>query len=208
MNVLRARGRAGLGFSAGVFGNGFALTAATLERVPFTADSIAEDVEYHTQLAARGMRVRLGGGGLRARPAGRLPSGTGYPGRPLGGRPVQRGHPRHGPLAGGGSARKMARPGDAGRGLEPALSRGVLALLLTAALPVHWLHVFAMACAGDRAAYVLEAALLGAEPWRDLAALAAAPLYIVWKVAITPMVLRHARSRAEWARTKREAHQP
>ena len=54
----------------------------------------------------------------------------------------------------------------------------------------------------------LRSALLGAEPMRDLAALAAAPLYLVWKVAITPMVLRQSRSRAEWARTKREAQQP
>jgi hypothetical protein len=49
--------------------------------------------------------------------------------------------------------------------------------------------------------------MLGAEPVRDLASLAAAPLYLVWKVAITPIVLRQSRSRAEWARTKREARQ-
>ncbi len=57
MNVLRAKGRAGLGFSTGIFGNGFALTAATLERVPFDADSIAEDVEYHVRLVAAGISV-------------------------------------------------------------------------------------------------------------------------------------------------------
>jgi hypothetical protein len=65
-----------------------------------------------------------------------------------------------------------------------------------------------MACGGIALLYVLQAAWLGAEPMRDLAALAAAPLYLVWKAAITPIVLRHARSRAEWARTKREAPQP
>ena len=57
MNVLRARGRAGLGFSTGLFGNGFALTARTLAHVPFSANSIAEDVEYHTKLACEGVRV-------------------------------------------------------------------------------------------------------------------------------------------------------
>jgi hypothetical protein len=80
-------------------------------------------------------------------------------------------------------------------------------LLLTAALPVHWLHVYAGVCAGIALLYVLQAAMLGAEPVRDLASLAAAPLYLVWKVAITPIVLRQSRSRAEWARTKREARQ-
>jgi hypothetical protein len=38
--------------------------------------------------------------------------------------------------------------------------------------------------------------------------LAAAPVYLAWKALITPLVLRQSRSRAEWARTKREAQQP
>ncbi len=56
MNVLRAKGRAGLGFSTGIFGNGFSLTAEALQRVPFDADSIAEDVEFHTRLVSAGFR--------------------------------------------------------------------------------------------------------------------------------------------------------
>jgi hypothetical protein len=56
--------------------------------------------------------------------------------------------------------------------------------------------------------YVIEAALLGDNPRQDMFALAAAPLHVMWKLAITPMVLRQSRKRAEWARTKREAHQP
>jgi len=57
INVLRARGRAGLGFSAGVFGNGFAVTDETIEQVPFTVDSICEDLEYHVQLVMARQRV-------------------------------------------------------------------------------------------------------------------------------------------------------
>jgi hypothetical protein len=49
--------------------------------------------------------------------------------------------------------------------------------------------------------------MLGNEPGSDLGALALAPLYLAWKVLITPLVLRQSRSRAEWARTKREAPQ-
>jgi hypothetical protein len=88
------------------------------------------------------------------------------------------------------------------------LSRGILALLLTLFLAAPWLHVFALVCAGVTVLYVVQAALLGDEPMRDLAALAAAPLYLLWKALITPLVLRQSRSRAEWARTKREAPQP
>jgi hypothetical protein len=88
------------------------------------------------------------------------------------------------------------------------LTRGIVALLLAAALPVHWLHVFATVCAAITLLYVFESALLGAEPARDLASLAGSPLYVLWKAAITPLVLRQSRSRASWARTKREAPQP
>lgn len=49
--------------------------------------------------------------------------------------------------------------------------------------------------------------MLGSEPVSDLVALAAAPVYLLWKALITPLVLRQSRSRAEWARTKREAAQ-
>jgi cellulose synthase/poly-beta-1,6-N-acetylglucosamine synthase-like glycosyltransferase len=207
MNVLRARGRAGLGFSTGLFGNGFALTTAMLERVPFNANSIAEDVEYHTHLASMGVRVHwIGEAFVHAHPAtmGRAQA-------------IQEGRWEGGRFKVGSRAtgRLLAAAVDGKwRALETLadvwslpLSRGVLALLLTAALPVHWLHVYAGVCAGIALLYVLQAAMLGAEPVRDLASLAAAPLYLVWKVAITPIVLRQSRSRAEWARTKREARQ-
>jgi hypothetical protein len=49
--------------------------------------------------------------------------------------------------------------------------------------------------------------MLGDAPVRDLVALASSPLYLLWKALITPLVLRQSRSRAEWARTKREAAQ-
>jgi cellulose synthase/poly-beta-1,6-N-acetylglucosamine synthase-like glycosyltransferase len=208
MNVLRARGRAGLGFSTGIYGNGFAVTAATLGRVPFDVNSIAEDVEYHTRLTAAGVPVYWNEDACVH---------------------------AHSPMSGKAQATQEAR-WEGGR-LRVAsrataqllsamlrgrwrafetladvwslpLSRGILALLLTALVAVHWLHVFALACAVVAALYVVQAALLGDEPVRDLTALAAAPLYLLWKAVITPLVLRQSRSRAEWARTKREVPQP
>ena len=56
-NVLRPRGRAALGLSAGLLGNGFALSRQTLQTVPYSADSIVEDVEYHHLLVRAGLRV-------------------------------------------------------------------------------------------------------------------------------------------------------
>jgi cellulose synthase/poly-beta-1,6-N-acetylglucosamine synthase-like glycosyltransferase len=208
MNVVRARGRAGLGFSTGLFGNGFALTASTLERVPFNVNSIAEDVEYHTKLVKAGLPVywveeayvhaqspasskaqatqeaRWEGGRLRV--ASRATSS-------LGGALLK------------GRWRALETLADV---WSLPLSRGILALLLTLALAVHWLHVFALVCAMIAVSYVVVAALLGNDPAWDMLALAMAPLYLLWKALITPLVLRQSRSRAEWARTKREAPQP
>lgn len=204
MNVVRPRGRAGLGFSTGIFGNGFALTADTLDRVPFNADSIAEDAEYSTELAADGVQVcwvedafvhshiPAGGKAQATQEArwegGRLRVASQATGRLLSA--VLR-----------GKWRALETLADV---WSLPLSRGIFTLLLTAALPLHWLHVFALSCAAIAIVYVVESALLGAEPVQDLAALVAAPLYLLWKAAITPLVLRQSRSRASWARTKRE----
>jgi hypothetical protein len=207
MNVLRPRGRAGLGFSTGIFGNGFALTAEALERVPFNADSIAEDVEYHTRLVSAGMRVEwIDEARVLAQLAVSSGARASQEARWEGGRigVARRTTTR---LVGGalrGHWRALETLADV---WSLPLSRGVLALLLTLALRIHWLHVFALAGAVITLAYVLTAALIGEEPMRDLCALAAAPAYLMWKAAITPLVMRQARSRAVWARTKREAPQ-
>jgi cellulose synthase/poly-beta-1,6-N-acetylglucosamine synthase-like glycosyltransferase len=207
MNVLRARGRAGFGFSTGLFGNGFALTAATLERAPFNANSIAEDVEYHTKLVHAGVPVYWVGNAFV------------YAHSPASGRAQATQEARWEGGRIGVASRATGRLGSAllkgkWRALETLadvwslpLSRGIIALLLTLALAVHWLQVFALVCGAITLLYVLLAAMLGNEPGRDLSALALAPVYLTWKVLITPLVLRQSRSRAEWARTKREAPQ-
>jgi hypothetical protein len=212
MNVLRARGRAGLGLSTGISGNGFALTAATLERVPFLADSIVEDVEYHTRLACAGVRVAwIGEAFVHAGLAGQGSAGGSA-------QAAQEARWEGGRL---GVALHRARPllstilhGNM-HALETLaslwslpLSRGIATLLLCAILPVDWLHGYAVACAATALLYVLGSALLGTEPLRDLGSLAAAPLYMAWKAVITPLVLRTSRSKAAWIRTHREASQP
>jgi len=56
-NALRPRGKAALGLSAGINGNGFCLTRETVRRVPYLAHSIVEDIEYHMLLLRSGLRV-------------------------------------------------------------------------------------------------------------------------------------------------------
>jgi cellulose synthase/poly-beta-1,6-N-acetylglucosamine synthase-like glycosyltransferase len=56
-NVLRAQGRVALGGSAGIMGNGFIVSKAALERVPFRANSIVEDLEYHMRLVEHDVKV-------------------------------------------------------------------------------------------------------------------------------------------------------
>lgn len=207
MNVVRARGRAGFGFSTGLFGNGFALTAAALERAPFNANSIAEDVEYHTKLVHAGVPVYWVGNAFvyAHSPASGRAQAT-QEARWEGGR-IGIASRATGPLGSAllqGKWRAVETLADV---WSLPLSRGIIALLLTLALAVHWLHVFALVCGAITIIYVLTAAMLGNEPGRDLGALALAPLYLAWKVLITPLVLRQSRSRAEWARTKREAPQ-
>lgn len=208
INVLRARGRARLGFSAGVFGNGFSVTDETIDRAPFTVDSICEDLEYHMRLVTAGARVewvedayvhaplapvRSAQATQEARwEGGRFHVATRATGRLLAA--IFRGNWRALEML----AEVWSLP----------ISRGVLALMMTACLPVHWLHMFALAGAALVLAYVIEAVCLGDEPWRDLAALAGAPVHILWKLAITPLVLGQSRSGARWTRTQREAQAP
>lgn len=56
-NALRPRGKNALGLSAGINGNGFCLTRDTVEKVPYLAHSIVEDIEYHMLLLKSGIRV-------------------------------------------------------------------------------------------------------------------------------------------------------
>ena len=207
MNVLRAKGRAGLGFSTGIFGNGFALTSATLDRVPFDADSIAEDVEYHTKLVSAGIPVFwVGDASVQAQPPNSREAQASQEARWEGGRVRVASRSTRRLLTAILHGRLQAIETLADVWSLP-LSRGIIALVLMIGLPFLWLHVFAIACALVTLCYVLEAAMLGSEPVSDLVALAAAPVYLLWKALITPLVLRQSRSRAEWARTKREAAQ-
>lgn len=203
-NGLRPRGRNALGLSAGILGNGFGLAARTLERIPYAADSVVEDLEYHLLLVRAGLRVRFteaawvkadmptGGPGTRTQRA-----------RWEGGRFLML--RRHVPalLAGAGK-------GD-WRLLEPAvdllllpLAYHVLLLALTAALPVGFARGYGLAALGLVALHVLVAVRIGGGGVRDLLVLAVAPAYILWKLTVLRLIRRSAAQDAAWVRTRRE----
>lgn len=56
-NALRPLGKAALGLSAGINGNGFCLARETARQVPYLAHSIVEDIEYHMHLLKAGIKV-------------------------------------------------------------------------------------------------------------------------------------------------------
>ncbi|MBX3278360.1 MAG: glycosyltransferase [Acidobacteria bacterium] len=203
-NVLRPRGRAGWGWSCGILGNGFALSRRTLEAVPYDARSVVEDLEYHLRLVRRGRRVRFAGGAIvRAE-------------MPAGGRGAETQRAR---WDGGrfGMIRMMApalaREVASGklRLIEPLLELLLLplafhVLLLLAALvaPYAPARIYAAAGLAVVALHLFAALVVGGGGWRDVAALATAPFYILWKAALLPKMFRAARSDAAWVRTERK----
>jgi len=204
-NVLRPRGRARLGLSCGIFGNGFALSDATLTRVPYLAHSIVEDLEYHIDLVRSGIRVDFLD---NATVFGQLPDNNAAAAtqraRWEGGRTLLR--------------RRLALQlfAEVLRGrlrlLEPLLdlislplATVVVLLLLATLTPVRIYAGLGLEIIG---LYILIAALLGGEPLNDIAALAHAPFYLAFKIANLGRTRRAARSDATWVRTERNDTPP
>jgi 1,2-diacylglycerol 3-beta-glucosyltransferase len=56
-HIVRSRARERLGLSCGIRGNGWCVTQALLEKVPYRSFSLTEDLEYGIQLGLAGYRV-------------------------------------------------------------------------------------------------------------------------------------------------------
>jgi cellulose synthase/poly-beta-1,6-N-acetylglucosamine synthase-like glycosyltransferase len=203
MNVLRPRGRAFWGLSAGVLGNGFGLTSATLERVPFRAEGLTEDLEYHVDLVRAGVRVRF------------VDDTTVWSDAPTGRAAARRQKARWE----GGRLRLMVRVAptlllQSARGrprlLEPGLDLLLLpltfhgiALLFALIVSVGWSRLYAALGLLIVGLHVLLAASLSQTRGRALAALAVGPLHAIWKLSMFRDILRHSRHDAPWVRTPR-----
>jgi len=205
-NVIRPRGRERLGLSAGIFGNGFALTRSLLSEVPYGAFSVVEDLEYHINLVLARKRVHF----LEtARVLASLPASKQ-------GENVQRSRWEGGRFR---AARtwtwpllkqvlcgklRMAEPLLDVAGLPMAY--GVLALLLALCIPVPGVRIYAAASLLVVVLHVLSAAACGPDFLKTLGFLVMAPIYIVWKLRLLPSVLRGAAGNAAWIRTNRDSN--
>ena len=202
-NVLRPRGRAYWGFSAGISGNGFALKLSTLQAVPYRAESIVEDLEYHLILVRNGRRIAFADSTcVRAdMPTRGTPAST------------QRARWEGGRL--GLTIRTLPTLiREICRGnyrlIEPVLellllplSFHVMLLILALAIPfepVRWWALFSFSVVG---AHVSTALIVGGGGIDELIALMLAPWYLAWKILQLPDILRSARRDTHWIRTER-----
>jgi cellulose synthase/poly-beta-1,6-N-acetylglucosamine synthase-like glycosyltransferase len=207
-NVIRPRGRSNLGLSAGIFGNGFALSRTTLSEIPYGAFSVVEDLEYHIHLITHGKRVEFID---EAMVSAELPESSE-------GENTQRSRWEGGRLNvarnWSGKLAKRVLSGQI-RLLEPLLdvaglpmAYAVFALLIAACLPVHWVRIYSLVSFAIVGIHVLAAAWAGPGFLRTLVLLAKAPLYVLWKLRLIPGVLRGSSSRAKWVRTDRNSEVP
>jgi cellulose synthase/poly-beta-1,6-N-acetylglucosamine synthase-like glycosyltransferase len=202
-NVLRPRGRAAFGLSAGILGNGFALSRRALQAVPYSADSIVEDVEYHHLLVRAGLRVQWVDG---AQVRGDMPVARSAAAQ-------QRARWE------GGRLRLLASHG-------PALAARVLAgqwrladplldlllwplawhfslLLLALALGAAPVQIAAGAGLSGVALHVMVALWLMPARREHFRALLGAPAYVIWKLCLAATTWRAAGRHAPWVRSAR-----
>jgi hypothetical protein len=205
MNVVRGRGRAALGLSSGIFGNGFLLRASLLERVPYEARSIAEDLEHHANLVAQGGVVRWVDAarvtaGLAETKAAHDSQETRWEGGRL------RVAWSAGPRLLGAALRGNPRAGEALLAvLSLPFSLGVAAALVSVALPVAWSREYGLASLGIGALYLATAAQIGSDSARFGRALRAAPALAARKLMLIPKIVAQAGRRVMWVRTGRES---
>jgi cellulose synthase/poly-beta-1,6-N-acetylglucosamine synthase-like glycosyltransferase len=204
-NIVRPRGRARLGLSAGILGNGFALRRDVLTQVPYHAHSIVEDLEYHLALVRANIRVDFID---TAAVRGEIPVTSK-------GAKTQRARWE------GGRLRVMRRwaprlMADLVRGqvrlIEPFLdllalpiSSEVTLLVIAACLPVTWLRLYILGGFAILLVHLMAAAASGLGLWGTVKALSNAPAYILWKLWIFPEIWRASRANAAWVRTDRES---
>jgi len=208
-HIVRSRARERLGFSCGIRGNGWAVTHELLDKVPYKAFSLTEDLEYGIDLGMAGYRVAY----------------------------ADEAHSDAEMVTGEKDARKQRQRWEQGRFnlirdktiplLLRALARrsgvcldlaldllvlplsyvvlnvAALAVLAAFALATHQSEAWAWiagGCAVSVVLYILRGWQLSGAGLQGLLDLGRAPFFLVWKV----LVMIGGRESKEWVRTKRE----
>ena len=210
---VRARGRAALSLSTGLRGNGMVLSRSVLERVPYRAFSVVEDIEYAILLAEDGVVVHYCDGTHVAgdMPQTKADSASQRVRWELGRTTLRRDHAA--PLIRRAFSRRSAVDTDMAIDLVmPPIATIVMYLgvgmvassALTArigpaprrTLTAGWIALITHLAAG---------VAFSPSSWRALPALARVPLYMAWKVTVrgSGAWRRQQRTGATWTRTPR-----
>lgn len=210
-HVVRSRARERLKLSCGIRGNGWCVTHAILGSIPYRAFSVTEDVEYGIDLGLAGCRVEYAD---EADCRGEMASNAGIAQKQRqrweGGR-FQLIRSRTLPMLRAAWRQKSRVSLDLALDLLVLplsyVALNVLALLAAALFAAwfqaghfHWIWV-ALACAATIALYVLRGWQLSGTGLRGLVDLAAAPMFLGWRIV---SVLTRRKS-AEWVKTDRES---
>ena len=207
VHYLRPLGRAALGLSCGLKGNGMCFAAPVLDRFGWDWFTLAEDVEFHLALVERGIRVDfahettvLADMPVSFRQAesqnARWEQGRIEMLRRYGPRLVADALRQHSFLRLDAVVEQLIPP------LSVPFALAGAVLVIGAALRRPLLVVLAAFGLGGQVAYLLMGLRLARAPSRAYRALAYAPVYIAWKVALYARALG-ARGATHWVRTAR-----
>ena len=206
INHLRPLGREKAGLSVGILGNGFGLSANTLEELPYDSYSIVEDLEYHLRLIRAGKKVEF------------LAHTAVYSEMPSTAKDAESQRARW-----EGGRFKMIRQiapklcMEVARGkfrmLEPLLELLLLPLayhflFLLLLMVSAWFSgvgflIYSLLAMMIFVLHIIVAMYLGGCDKFDVLALFKAPGYIMWKVLKLGKIFKMSRDDAGWQRTKR-----
>jgi cellulose synthase/poly-beta-1,6-N-acetylglucosamine synthase-like glycosyltransferase len=203
MNAFRPLGREKLNLSVGILGNGFGLSKKLLSKVPYNANSIAEDLEFHLKIVRKGERVKFtkqtqvladfpvseeGNETQRARWEG----GRFY---------LQR---KFGP-----KLLKDILKGEISL-IEPFLELMTLPLAfqMICLLTLFLIGNFEMKLYSFGSIFIIFIHIILSVLFfgkvKDLTSLIEVPIYILWKLAKIPLIVKQSNKNAQWIRTKRD----
>ncbi|MCB9591974.1 MAG: glycosyltransferase [Sandaracinaceae bacterium] len=203
-NVARPRARERFGLSVGILGNGFGLHRRVLERLPYTARSVVEDLEYHLMMVREGFAVRFVEETSVCAPVPESTEGqTTQRARWEGGRfrMIREHAPGLATEILGGRLELLEPLGELLL-LPLATHVGLLGVTLLIPFPPTQLYAAgALALVGAHVAAAMKVGGAGREEW---SALAGVPWYVAKKAAMLPTLLRASKASQEWVRTARD----
>jgi len=203
MNGFRPLGREKLGLSVGILGNGFALSKKLLEEIPYNANSIAEDLEFHIEIVKRQKRVEF------------IKETTVFADFPLSdeGNASQRARWEGGRFY---LQRKFSLElfkeicKGKKRLIEPfielmtlPLAYQVLLLLTLFFIGSLNFKIYSLFSILITSIHIILSVIYFGK-FSDLVVLFKVPKYVIWKIVKLPLIIKQSRKNAQWVRTKRD----